>query len=309
MTLRTLVLSPAPLVFVALAAAVVSGGRETAPGLSRLLLHPRALPALLFGGGEADRPRLLLRARLSARVPARRRLLRARLREGPARGPTRRSFSWSGSRSSSSSFPCSGSKLPPYLFPAIPAAAVLAARGLPETGARGAWILTGPAGHGSRRRSRRPSRAARERARAPSRGPHRAGARDSRSRVLVRGSLRRKRSEARPDLSRLCVGRVSARGRARLAEDAAGPLHGRARRGRARGGGSVEGPGRARGLQGLPERGLVGAEDPDPRRRVPGRARAAVRDRSRAPRFPVLERGAFLGARGRAAGPSWPSSG
>ncbi len=39
-------------------------------------------------------------------------------------------------------FSISSSKLPPYLFPAIPAAAVLAARGLPETGARGAWILT-----------------------------------------------------------------------------------------------------------------------------------------------------------------------
>jgi len=39
-------------------------------------------------------------------------------------------------------FSVSGSKLPPYLFPAIPAAAVLAARGLPETGTRGPWILT-----------------------------------------------------------------------------------------------------------------------------------------------------------------------
>jgi 4-amino-4-deoxy-L-arabinose transferase-like glycosyltransferase len=38
-------------------------------------------------------------------------------------------------------FSVSGSKLPPYLFPAIPAAAVLAARGLPEPGRRGLWIL------------------------------------------------------------------------------------------------------------------------------------------------------------------------
>jgi 4-amino-4-deoxy-L-arabinose transferase-like glycosyltransferase len=37
-------------------------------------------------------------------------------------------------------FSTSGSKLPPYLFPAIPAAAVLAARGMPEAGARGLWI-------------------------------------------------------------------------------------------------------------------------------------------------------------------------
>jgi 4-amino-4-deoxy-L-arabinose transferase-like glycosyltransferase len=39
-------------------------------------------------------------------------------------------------------FSISGSKLPPYLFPAIPAAAVLAARGLPEEGERRrpAWI-------------------------------------------------------------------------------------------------------------------------------------------------------------------------
>jgi 4-amino-4-deoxy-L-arabinose transferase-like glycosyltransferase len=37
-------------------------------------------------------------------------------------------------------FSLSGSKLPPYLFPAIPAAAVLAARGLPEPGRRGPWI-------------------------------------------------------------------------------------------------------------------------------------------------------------------------
>jgi 4-amino-4-deoxy-L-arabinose transferase-like glycosyltransferase len=39
-------------------------------------------------------------------------------------------------------FSVSGSKLPPYLFPAIPAAAVLAARGLPEPGERlrPAWI-------------------------------------------------------------------------------------------------------------------------------------------------------------------------
>ena len=38
-------------------------------------------------------------------------------------------------------FSTSGSKLPPYLFPAIPAAAVLAARGLPEAGRRGLWII------------------------------------------------------------------------------------------------------------------------------------------------------------------------
>ncbi|HEX4441696.1 MAG TPA: phospholipid carrier-dependent glycosyltransferase [Thermoanaerobaculia bacterium] len=37
-------------------------------------------------------------------------------------------------------FSLSGSKLPPYLFPAIPAAAVLAARGLPAEGRRGAWL-------------------------------------------------------------------------------------------------------------------------------------------------------------------------
>ena len=38
-------------------------------------------------------------------------------------------------------FSVSGSKLPPYLFPAIPAAAVLAARGLPESGSRRLWIV------------------------------------------------------------------------------------------------------------------------------------------------------------------------
>src|SRR5262249_35183099 len=38
-------------------------------------------------------------------------------------------------------FSVSGSKLPPYLFPAIPAAAVLAARGLPEEGSRRAWLI------------------------------------------------------------------------------------------------------------------------------------------------------------------------
>ena len=38
-------------------------------------------------------------------------------------------------------FSTSGSKLPPYLFPAIPAAAVLAARGVPEAGRRGLWIV------------------------------------------------------------------------------------------------------------------------------------------------------------------------
>jgi len=38
-------------------------------------------------------------------------------------------------------FSVSGSKLPPYLFPAIPAAAVLAARGLPREGSRLAWIV------------------------------------------------------------------------------------------------------------------------------------------------------------------------
>ncbi len=38
-------------------------------------------------------------------------------------------------------FSTSGSKLPPYLFPAIPAAAVLAARGLPGNGARRLWLL------------------------------------------------------------------------------------------------------------------------------------------------------------------------
>ena len=37
-------------------------------------------------------------------------------------------------------FSLSQSKLPPYLFPAIPAAAVLAARGLPRDGARRLWI-------------------------------------------------------------------------------------------------------------------------------------------------------------------------
>jgi 4-amino-4-deoxy-L-arabinose transferase-like glycosyltransferase len=38
-------------------------------------------------------------------------------------------------------FSLSGSKLPPYLFPAIPAAAVLAARGIPAAGERGPWIV------------------------------------------------------------------------------------------------------------------------------------------------------------------------
>jgi 4-amino-4-deoxy-L-arabinose transferase-like glycosyltransferase len=38
-------------------------------------------------------------------------------------------------------FSSSSSKLPPYLFPAIPAAAVLAARGVPEAGRRGLWIV------------------------------------------------------------------------------------------------------------------------------------------------------------------------
>src|SRR5262249_37409729 len=38
-------------------------------------------------------------------------------------------------------FSVSGSKLPPYLFPAIPAAAVVAARGLPEEGSRRAWLI------------------------------------------------------------------------------------------------------------------------------------------------------------------------
>jgi 4-amino-4-deoxy-L-arabinose transferase-like glycosyltransferase len=38
-------------------------------------------------------------------------------------------------------FSLSGSKLPPYLFPAIPAAAVVAGRGLPPAGPRGAWIV------------------------------------------------------------------------------------------------------------------------------------------------------------------------
>jgi 4-amino-4-deoxy-L-arabinose transferase-like glycosyltransferase len=38
-------------------------------------------------------------------------------------------------------FSVSGSKLPPYLFPAIPAAAVLAARGLPPAGSRRLWIV------------------------------------------------------------------------------------------------------------------------------------------------------------------------
>src|SRR4030095_12684744 len=38
-------------------------------------------------------------------------------------------------------FSTSGSKLPPYLFPAIPAAAVLAARGVPGAGRRGVWIV------------------------------------------------------------------------------------------------------------------------------------------------------------------------
>ena len=37
-------------------------------------------------------------------------------------------------------FSLSQSKLPPYLFPAIPAAAVLAARGLPPDGSRRLWI-------------------------------------------------------------------------------------------------------------------------------------------------------------------------
>ena len=38
-------------------------------------------------------------------------------------------------------FSASGSKLPPYLFPAIPAAAVLAALGMPKAGGRAAWIV------------------------------------------------------------------------------------------------------------------------------------------------------------------------
>ncbi len=50
-------------------------------------------------------------------------------------------------------FSVSGSKLPPYLFPAIPAAAVLAALGMPKAGARGPWIVAGRPRDDSRRRA------------------------------------------------------------------------------------------------------------------------------------------------------------
>ena len=216
LTLQTLVLSPAPVVFLALALPWFLAGRAAAPRLSRLLLHPRALPAVRHEGRETARARLLLRAGLSARVscPALAFFLRGFWRALRASDPGFFFFVW---------FAvvfvlllASGSKLPPYLFPAIPAAAVLAARGLPaRPAARGLWIVQALLATALAAGSSSVPGAARRGARAAARRHRRAAPRGPRPRLLGRRALRRPVHGARAGGGRHRLGLLLRRRRVR----------------------------------------------------------------------------------------------
>ena len=102
--LFALVASPAPLVFLALAAPWFVVVERRNPGLPPVLLRPRALPALRDPRGSPDRPDLVLRAgvRRRASCPVSRSSFAA-FRTGLAPRRARASSSSSGSRSCSSS--------------------------------------------------------------------------------------------------------------------------------------------------------------------------------------------------------------
>src|SRR5262249_34529130 len=272
-------------------AAVASPGRVPHPRLAPLLPRPRALPALRDGRGEAARADPLLRPGLPARLPARGALLLPGRRARPAHR--------------------SGRLLPPRLVPRR----LRLLLDLEEQAA--ALPLPGDPGGGGARRRRGGARAnapaldrpGRPRdglrggaAAAPTAPRVREGAAPRRDRGAVpRGSgrdlvgrppLRGAVLSARRLGGRRGVGGVPLRRRRGMAPGAAGPPHGGPRRGRTRGVRGARGAGR--GVPLLPERRLVGAAIPDPRRGLQRRARAGLRAVGGDARRPLLGRAAIL---------------
>ncbi len=139
-TLRALVLSPAPFVFLVLALPWLLAAERRHPGFLDFFFVREHFQR--FATGAAKRP-----GPVYYFVPV------FVLGFLPGLAFFVRGF-WRGLRASDEGFfffvwftvvfcffSVSGSKLPPYLFPAIPAAAVLAALGMPKAGARGLWIV------------------------------------------------------------------------------------------------------------------------------------------------------------------------
>ena len=299
-------LAPAPLVFLASGAAVVSRWSSGGiPGFSTSSSSASTSSGSRRRRRNGPGPSITsFRSCCSASCPACAFFARGVL-ESPAREPTRRSSSSSGSRSSS----CS-SRLEQQ------AAALSLPRDSGRRRARRARDAGRPEpaddGCGSSRRSSRPpspsASSSHPELRAAARELRLEGiiaprARHPRPRVLVRGPLRRQRSEAGSDVLGFGWGAFllavvlgwpktpQARFTAELAD------------GRAPGRGALARQGHVVGLQGLPERHFMGAEDSHPGRGLPGRARARVRDARGGAGEPVLERRAVLGGlEGRAPG-------
>jgi 4-amino-4-deoxy-L-arabinose transferase-like glycosyltransferase len=136
---RALVLSPAPVVFAALAAPWLVAAERRSPGFLQFFFVHEHFQR--FATGQAKRPGApwyFVPVFVLGFLPALPFFLLG------ARRAVRRDdaafFYLLWFAAVFLFFSASGSKLPPYLFPAIPAAAVVAARGLPPEGTRGAWI-------------------------------------------------------------------------------------------------------------------------------------------------------------------------
>jgi len=139
-TLRSLVLSPAPVVFAALAAPWLVAAERRNPGFLQFFFVHEHFQR--FATGTAKRPGPIyyfVPVFLLGFLPGLAFFARGVARGIRPRDPAFFFLVWFAAVFVF--FSVSGSKLPPYLFPAIPAAALLAARGLPQEGSRGPWLV------------------------------------------------------------------------------------------------------------------------------------------------------------------------
>ncbi len=139
-TFRALVLSPAPIVFAALAAPWFLAVEKRHPGfLHFFFVHEHFQRFATRSARRPGPPYYFVPVFVLGFLPSLAFFLRGAWR---SRRPGDEGFfflAWFGLVFLF--FSISGSKLPPYLFPAIPAAAVLAAEGLPASGPRRLWII------------------------------------------------------------------------------------------------------------------------------------------------------------------------
>ena len=141
-TLRTLVLSPAPLVFLVLALPWFLAVERRHPGFLDFFFIREHFQRFATKAAKRTGPvYYFVPVLLLGFMPGVAFFLRGFWKALRASDPAFFYFVWFSVVFVF--FSTSSSKLPPYLFPAIPAAAVLAARGIPEAGTRGRrlWIV------------------------------------------------------------------------------------------------------------------------------------------------------------------------